>query len=355
MALPVPQMGNTLPMAALDRETSVAAVAAQAKAAVEARYVMAMQQPRDIDVFRQNLLHDCKRPGFARVARYAKPVGGKKIEGPSVRFVETALRHFRNILRETPTIYEDDEKRIVRVIVTDLEANVTHSTDVPIAKTVERKQVKPGMEVLGQRENSYGDTVYLIRATDDDLLNKTNALISKAVRNMGLNVLPGDIVEEAQDLVIRTSRDEDAKDPDAARKKIVDSFATLGVRASDLTEYLGHSIDQCSPAEMDDLRTVYAGLKDGETTWAEVAKTRAEQSSDARAADRSKDTLDEADMKRLRESAAEVGKASETPADAVLADVLGLSDIGDVSMALSGVAKADLPKIARAIKVWKAA
>jgi hypothetical protein len=345
-------MGNALPMAALDRETSVAAVAAQAKAAVEARYVMAMQQPRDIDVFRQNLLHDCKRPGFARVARYAKPVGGKKIEGPSVRFVETALRHFRNILRETPTIYEDDEKRIVRVIVTDLEANVTHSTDVPIAKTVERRKVKDGQEVLGQRENSYGDTVYIVRATDDDLLNKTNALISKAVRNMGLNVLPGDIVEEAQELVQRTARDEDAKDPDAARKKIVDSFATLGVRASDLTEYLGHSIDQCSPAEMDDLRAVYAGLKEGETTWVEVAKTRAEQSSDARAAERSKDTLDANDLARLTAQAAEAGKASETPVEIVIADVLGLDDPGDAAMALSGVAKADLPKIARAIKAW---
>jgi hypothetical protein len=106
---------------------------------------------------------------------------------------------------------------------------------------------------------------------------------------------------------------------------------------------------------MDDLRAVYAGLKEGETTWAEVAKTRAEQSSDARAAERSKDTLDDADVKRLRESAADVGKASEVPADAVLADVLGLADIGDVSMALSGCAKADLPKLAKAIKAWKAA
>jgi hypothetical protein len=339
-------------VAVYERETSVAAVAAQAKASVEARYVMAMQNPRDIDEFREKLLKECKRPFFAEVARYRKPIGGGSVEGPSIRFVETALRCFRNVLRETPTIYEDDEKRIVRASVTDLEANVTHWTDVTVAKTVERRSVKEGTEVVGQRVNTEGKTVYIVRATDDELLTKTNALISKAVRNMGLNILPGDIVEEAQHFCVKTRQTQDAQDPDAARLKIVDAFATVGVKVVDLTGYVGHSLDTLSPAELDGLRKDFAALKDGEISWTDLTRARSEQSADKNAADRSSDVLDDRDIAKVKAAAANVGKKHDAPAEIVLADVLALDDPKDAEMALSGIPKADLPKILAAIVKW---
>ena len=121
------------------RETSVTAVAAQAKAAVEARFLVALHRPRDIDVVRSRLLKDCKRPRFAEVARYRRPVGKKKVngrwedsyaEGPSIRFAEAALRHMGNIDIANPTIYDDSEKMIVRVTATDLETNATLAQDM---------------------------------------------------------------------------------------------------------------------------------------------------------------------------------------------------------------------------------
>ena len=264
-----PQHVATMPPS----ETATAALAAQAKAMVEARYVMAMQRPRDLDVVRERLLKECKRPSFAEVARYRKPIG-KGVEGPSIRFAEAALRCMTNITVETMTVFDDAEKRIVRVTVTDLEANVPYSQDVTITKTVERRSVKQGETVLRQRLNSKGEPVFLIEATDDDILNKQGALISKAIRTLGLRLIPGDLQDEAMEVVMETLRNRDAQDPDAAKRRLFDAFAGLGVSAEQLKEYLGHKADVLSPKELADLRGLFAALRDGETTWREIMDAR---------------------------------------------------------------------------------
>ena len=64
-------------------ENAALAMAAQQKA-VEARYKMALARPRDLDAVRQNMLKDARRPSFASVAIYHKPIG-KGVEGPSIR------------------------------------------------------------------------------------------------------------------------------------------------------------------------------------------------------------------------------------------------------------------------------
>jgi hypothetical protein len=258
-------------------DTAASAVAAQAKALVEARYIMAIRRPRDMDAVRQKMLKECARPSFAAVARYVKPIGGDRSKwpaGPSIRFAEAAVRHMTNITVETITVYDDREKRIVRVMVTDLEANVPYSQDVTIAKTIERRKKKDGDTVISTRTNSYGDTVYILEATDDDIANKQQALISKAIRTQGLRLVPGDIIDECMDQVLVTQNQQDAEDPDAARRKIIDAFATQGVTAEQLKEYLGHQGATLSPKETSDLRALYAAIRDGEATWRDVMDKR---------------------------------------------------------------------------------
>ncbi len=276
-------------------ETAASAVAAKATAAVQARFIMAMQRPRDWDDVRAKLLKECKRPSFARVARYRKPVGAG-IVGPSIRFAEAALRCMTNVSPETTTLFDDASKRIIQVTVTDLESNVSYSTDVVIDKTVERSSLKDGQTALGSRTNSQGKTTYLVAATEDDLLNKQNALISKALRTNGLRLLPGDIQDEAMTQVVATQADEDARDPDAARKGIADAFVGLGIMPSALKEYLGHDLDASTPKEMEELRGVFTALKEGETTWKaalahKTGKATADEPSSSPAVDKLKETL----------------------------------------------------------------
>jgi hypothetical protein len=225
-----------------------------------------------MDEVRQRILRECARTGFAEVARYSVPRAGKAIVGPSIRFAEAAIRCMGNVSIEAPTLYDDDDKRILRVNATDLETNATYSLDVTVAKTVERKETRG--EVLGTRKNSYGEMVYIVRATEDDLTTKQAALVSKAIRTLALRLVPGDIVEEAMAAVRATLSRADGADPEATRKKIADAFFSLGVSVAALKQYLGHEIASASPTELADLRMVYASIRDGEATWTETMATR---------------------------------------------------------------------------------
>ncbi|MDN8612749.1 hypothetical protein [Variovorax ginsengisoli] len=261
-------------------ESASSAVASQAKAMVEARYTIALHRPRNWDQVRQDLLKECRRPTFAnnKSAYYRKPIGAG-VEGLGIRFVEVALRCMTNVLIETTMIFEDVQKEVHRVSVTDLEANVTYPLDVKVSKTVERSKPSDDGSYISMRINSYKKPVYTIPANDDDLLNKRAALISKAIRTLGLRIVPGDLCDEAEDIIKSVRMDEAARDPAAERKRIVDAFDGLGVKASQLADYLGHDIGACSPTELVNLRGLYGAIKDGEATWATVMENKAEQGS----------------------------------------------------------------------------
>lgn len=263
--------GQSLTRAA---ETASSAVAAQARAAVESRYILALRRPRDWDEVRVRMLRECARPGFAECAIYRKPIG-KGVEGLSIRFAEAALRHMGNLLAETPTVYDDAEKRIIRVSVTDLESNATVQKDIVVEKVVERSHLKDGQTAISKRTNSNGKTTYLVGATEDDLLNKEAALISKALRNAILRLVPGDLQDECEAAIRSTRQNAAAKDPDGERRRLVDAFSVIGVGPADLKEYLGHDLEKIVPAEIDELRGVYTGLKDGEiTSWSAVLEVK---------------------------------------------------------------------------------
>lgn len=255
-------------------ETQAVASAELAKAQIQARYIVAMQRPRDVDDFRVRMLKHAKRPGFAALAEYAKPVGGGKVRGMSIRFVEAALQEYGNVLPEVVAVFDDEEKRIIRISLTDLERNITYVEDATVEKYVERSDPRGG-EVIGERRNSSGKVTYRVRATEDDYANKLAAKQSKVIRNLGRRILPPDIVDEVLAACTATRNAEHAKDPDADRKKLIDAFAGLRVMPSDLAKYLGHDVGTSSPAEIDDLRTIYTGISTGETTWTAIMAERA--------------------------------------------------------------------------------
>jgi hypothetical protein len=262
-----------------------AAVAVGQKARVQARIIQALQRPRKVDDFRIALLKDCQRPTFAETAIFKKPVGrelvngqwkDKTIEGLSIRFAETALARWGNVDIQTVTLYEDDEKRRVLVTVLDLETNAEFGSDFVVLKRIERSKLKQGQSALSERINSRGEKVFLVEATDDELNTRINAFRSKTIRNEGLRLIPPDIKEEAMAIARETRDRADAKDPDAARKKVQDAFARIGVIPSNLAEYLGCEVSQASPAQVADLREVFTAIDDGDLTWQDFMAARSE-------------------------------------------------------------------------------
>uniref|UniRef100_A0A6M3KTZ6 Uncharacterized protein n=1 Tax=viral metagenome TaxID=1070528 RepID=A0A6M3KTZ6_9ZZZZ len=264
------------PRSNLPSDPATVAAAEAAKARIQSAYVVAINRPRDVDQSRDRILHACKRPGFAERVEFSKPVGGKQIKGPSIRFAELALREWGNIMTDVMVIYEDDQIRRTKVMVVDLETNSSFSKEIQIQKTVERKSTKD-REVVGERTNTAGEKVYIVKATDDEMHNKEAAAISKALRNEGLRIIPSDIVDEAMDTAKRTLADRDKKDPDAVKKALLDAFSEIGVKPKDIQKYLKHSTDAITPVELQDLRGMYRAIKDGEAKWAEYVDTEKEK------------------------------------------------------------------------------
>ena len=249
-------------------ERSVVAAAEQAKALVQARFIVALRRPRNYDAVRVKLLEACRRPVFAKMAIYRKPVGGRQsVEGPSIRFADEAVKLLGNVDVTETTVFESEQERHVQVSATDLEANLTKSTTVLVKKLIERRSVRQGQEVVGQRQTSGGNTVYIVVATDDEVIVKQAALVAKARRNLELQLVPQDIIEECMEAIKETRLLKDAADPDAARKSVIDAFAALGVQPEHLEQIVGHPLDQCSPAELDSLRSIYATIRDGQATF----------------------------------------------------------------------------------------
>lgn len=280
-------------------DPAAVAAAEAAKARIQAAYIMAMQRPRSYDQSRIKILEACSRPSFAEKVEYSKPVGGgKPIVGPSIRFAELALREWGNISYESQVVYDDEITRRISVAITDLETNTTFSASIQLNKTVERKKTD-GREVVGERINSYGDKVYIVKATEDEIMNKQAAAISKTLRNEGLRLIPQDIIEEAIERARETVKRRDKADPDAARKKLADAFAALRIMPTDLEKYLGHPLGQTSPAELQDLRSIYQTIKDGEAKWSDYVSPQGEESADAAAAKEKLHSL----KKRIKEQA----------------------------------------------------
>lgn len=247
-------------------EYAAVAVAAEAKAVVEARFVMAMKQPRNEDLARTKILNACKNLTFAESALYKKPVGGANIEGLGIRFAEEAARHWKNIFCQAAAIYEDDDRRNIRITVLDLESNLGWDKTAVIEKTVERKFNKD-REIVGERLNSKGERVFIVKTTEDELLNKENSMISKTLRNGILRCLPQHILEEALDEIKQTIKAGVSKDPEEAKRAVLDNFAKLNILPDQIEKYLKHPLSLLSPVEITDLKGIFNAIKDGQAKW----------------------------------------------------------------------------------------
>lgn len=275
-------------------EQSASMMQEMVTAQIQSRYMVAIKRPRQIEGVRQEMLRECSRPSFclpdpskhgSSLAIYAVPRGKTQdangnwvpniIRGASIRFAEMAARSWRNMSVDVVPIGEDRSQRIFQVTCTDFESNITGSQIVVVPKTVEKSSNKDNAVVLSQRTNSYNKPVYTLEATEEEIAMNAQRLISKARRNLILQCIPGWLLEECQQQVRDTANKKDAEDPDAARRRIFDAFASIGVSAIQLSEYIGHD-NPLTLAEMEDLRGFFSGIREGATTWKEVLDAKSE-------------------------------------------------------------------------------
>jgi len=303
-------------------------VEAVIRSEVQARTAVALARPRSFDAVRDSLLRDCARPGFAEDAEWhqerwdARKQAMVEITGPSIRLAEAAKRAMTNMVSQVFVIHEDDAYRMGRVSVADLETNEADSADIIVPKVMERRRApKNRDEVRGTRIGSGGDVIYICDAPESEILMKFNSQASRALRNLILRFVPGDIVDEARTACAETRAKRDAQDPDTARKKLADAFSfKLQVRPSDLEKYLQHPLAQTTPAELDQLRALYRALSDGQTTWPEVMAQR--DGEDEKAADSSSGARAKAQEALAKRKAKGTGTDQAAPAASIIPPVV---------------------------------
>ena len=337
-------------------ETAQAAAAEQSKAVVQARFLMAINRPRNYEDARLAILKTCERPTFAVKARYKKPQSGAKscgrrdcpygrgdfcgfICGLSIRAADEFAKFYGNIQTEQATLYDDEDQRIIGVAATDLEHNITKSVTITIKKTVERRQDKlNGRTPLAWRENSQGKPVAIVQATDDEVTQKEGAACAKARRNLLLQLVPADLLEEAEDLAFETVAKGIQDDPAAAKKNLIASFDRIGIKPSELERYLGHSLDGISVAEVADLQCVYSAVADKEAKWSDFLK--ASESDD----DEEKSHLT-AVKEKMREKIAKNKKKSVAPSQEDLDASPATDDFKSARSSLSAMYEGNERKI----------
>ena len=254
------------------RQSAGEALAAAEEAQIKARFSMAYARGRDVDQFRLNLLREAARPTFAAVACYAKPRAGKVIKGPSVRFADTATRLFGNVDVQQRTVFDTDELRQVLITATDLQSNVTKSETITVRKVVEKRRVYDRDKIVGKRINSEGLEIYLVQASDDDLYMAEHAAAAKARRNLELQLLPADIVEEAILAAETTATKGDGVDPSKKRKAMIDAFSASGITPAQVRAYLGKDLELATDGDVTHLRHVWTAIQEG-ATWDDITGT----------------------------------------------------------------------------------
>ena len=221
------------------------------EAEIKASITVALRFPRNEDRAFEKLMHACRRPSFAENASYSFPRAGSDVSGPSIYLAREAARVWGNIRHGANIVADSEASRTIEAWAWDLETNTKVAVQDTFQKLIYRK--KGGW----------------LKPDERDLRELTNRRAAIAKRNCILEILPKDLIDDAQALADEILSDKAAKDPDGERKRIVLAFSQIGVGADMLQEYLGHPIGQSSPTEIATLRRIYKSIVDGNSTWSE--------------------------------------------------------------------------------------
>lgn len=292
-------------------ELAPTAGAAEKQFEIQSAIIIAKRFPRDEDAAFQKLMKACGRSAFAEDAEYSFPRGKVQnangqwvdnfVTGPSVALAREAARVWGNIRHGVTIIRDDANSRQIQLWAWDVETNTKVTTEDDFRKLIYRKNKG------------------WIEPDERDLRELTNRRAAIGKRNCILELLPKDLIEDALAACHKTLLSDVAKDPDAARKKILIAFSELNVTAEMLAARLGHPVAQSSPAEIADLRAVYKSISDGNTTWGDYVNGN----SDASAADLKQKT--EAKAAELKAKLKPEAKAEPQ------ADILEFNPLGEVS------------------------
>lgn len=111
-----------------------AALEVMTRAEVDVQIATAHRFPRSIaSFFKRAESMATATPEIAASMEYAKPVGGEKVKGPSVRLAEIVAATYGNLRVQSRVTSETDREITAQGVAHDLESNVAHLTEVSVS------------------------------------------------------------------------------------------------------------------------------------------------------------------------------------------------------------------------------
>lgn len=226
---------------------NVAASVDQSRAIAEtqAAMVVAQGRPRDELVAYNKIMKACARPSLAGTAMYAYKRGGTMVEGPSIRLAEVLARAWGNMtygIRETSRSGNISE---IEAFAWDLESNVRVTRQFILKHSRDTKQ---GAKAL---------------TSERDIYELSANMGQRRVRACLLELIPGDIVDNAVAECKKTLAHGDGRPMGDRVRDMVAAFDDLGVSLAMIEGFLQHKATAIVPAQLVKLQGIYKSIKDG--------------------------------------------------------------------------------------------
>ena len=256
--VPAPYQGNGMAPAPLAAGGLVSVEQQRALGELQAQIMLAKLYPRDqLRVVADLKRLDCTRLGLAERAEYTYSRGGQDISGPSIRIMEAIARRWGNIQSGIKELSRDKTDGVgyseCVAYCWDLESGyrdekqfrVRHVRDVRNRETRQMEQ-RP---LTDERD------IYELVANQG----------ARRKRSCLEAVIPGDVVEEIVEECRRTLHAQANTDPESM-KKLLAAFAEFGVTQRQIEARIQRNLGAIRPAQVVQLRRIYAAIKDGITT-----------------------------------------------------------------------------------------
>ncbi len=216
----------------------------RAIAEVQARMLIARANPRDAIGCMDLILQDCTRPTLAAAALYAYARGGTDISGPTIRLMENLARRWGNVASGIKEISRQSGHSECVAYAWDLETGYYDERQFQVRHWRDTKS--GGYQIRDERD------IY-------ELIANMGQRRKRAVLQA---VIPGDVVEAAVEQCEATLQANADTSPEAIMK-MVTAFGAYGITKEQIEARCQRHLEAIRPAQLVQLRKIYASLKDG--------------------------------------------------------------------------------------------
>jgi hypothetical protein len=255
-------MKNQLnPFEQSNQQVSVSAAGETSKAIaeVQASMIIARQTPRDQIQAMDRILNACTRPTLAEIAVYQYARGGQDVSGPSIRLAEAVAQAWGNMNFGVREIEQTKVASTVQAFAWDIESNTRKEVTFQVPH-IRYSKAKGNVTLSDPRD------IYELVANQG----------ARRLRACILAIIPGDVIDAAVrqcEVTMKASAD---LSPEGI-KRIVDAFITIGVSQLQIEKRIQRRIDTIQPAQVVQLKKIYASIKDGMgaiSDWFETEKEK---------------------------------------------------------------------------------